>query len=44
MMSDSNGFNKLLANMFAHCEPGTLSDEDINQISGINGRDIVTDL
>jgi hypothetical protein len=40
MMRDEGGFRKLLANMFALCEPDALSEEDIQQLSGINGRDI----
>ena len=42
MMKNDNAFNKLLANIFAECQPGTLSDEDLIQITGINGREVQT--
>ncbi|MBF0103848.1 MAG: hypothetical protein HQM16_00860 [Deltaproteobacteria bacterium] len=40
MLGNNNAFNKLLANMLAECKPGALSDDDLNQITGINGREI----
>lgn len=40
MLANDNGFNKLLANMLAECKPGALSDDDLVQITGINGREI----
>lgn len=40
MMADGEGFMKLMANMMAACKPGALSDEDLQQISGINGREV----
>ncbi|EKD50990.1 MAG: hypothetical protein ACD_62C00373G0002 [uncultured bacterium] len=40
MMAQDTSFNKLLANMLQQCKPGALSDEDVNQISGINGREM----
>lgn len=40
MMADDAGMRKLLANMLAQCKPGLLSQEDLEQLSGINGRDL----
>ena len=40
MMADGEGFMKLMANMMAACKPGALSDEDLQQITGINGREV----
>ena len=40
MLADDNGMRKLLTNMLAQCRPGSLSDEDIAQLSGINGREV----
>lgn len=44
MLSNEKGFNKLLANMLAQCQPGSLSDEDLIQITGINGREVLAGL
>ncbi|MBU0505730.1 MAG: hypothetical protein ABII18_13910 [bacterium] len=44
MLQENQGFNKLLANMLAQCQPGALSDEDLNHITGINGREVHADL
>ena len=40
MMNNDNGMRKLLANMIAQCNPEALSEADLIQLSGINGRDI----
>lgn len=40
MLANENGFTRLLANMLAQCKPGALSDDDLNQITGINGREM----
>jgi len=40
MLANDGGVKKLLANMLSACKPGSLSDEDVTQISGINGRDL----
>ena len=40
MTSNDDAMKKLLANMLGQCKPGALSDEDLTQISGINGRDV----
>lgn len=40
MIQNDDGFKKLLANMLGHCRPGALSDDDLEQISGINGREL----
>lgn len=40
MMSNSEGLRKLLANMLAQCRPGVLTNEDMEQLSGINGREM----
>lgn len=40
MFSDNDGMKKLLANMLSLCQPGSLSDEDMEHLSGINGREI----
>ncbi|OVE81337.1 hypothetical protein BVY03_03900 [bacterium K02(2017)] len=40
MLANDIGFTKLLANMLAECKPGALSDDDLNQFSGINGREV----
>lgn len=39
MLRNEDGMRKLLANMLQHCRPGVLSDEDVEQLSGINGRE-----
>jgi len=44
MMKDGDALQKLLANMLAHCKPGQLSDEDLEQLSGINGREVAAAL
>lgn len=44
MMDNSEGMRKLLANMLSQCRPGVLSDEDMEQMSGINGREMRSDL
>lgn len=44
MLSNEKGFHKLLANMLAQCQPGSLSDDDLLQITGINGREIAAAL
>lgn len=38
VLANDHGMRKLLANMLAHCQPGLLSEEDMEQLSGINGR------
>lgn len=40
MMNNSEGLRKLLANMLSQCQPGMLSHEDVEQLSGINGREM----
>ena len=40
MLSQETSFNKLLANMLSQCKPDALSEDDYNQISGINGREV----
>lgn len=40
MFENNDAMKKLLANMLAQCSPGSLSDEDLVQISGINGREV----
>ena len=40
MMIDSGGMKKLLANMLSHCRPGALRDDDVEQMAGINGREM----
>jgi hypothetical protein len=40
IMQNEDGLKKLLANMLQHCRPGVLSNEDVDQLSGINGREI----
>jgi hypothetical protein len=40
MQNNDDGLKKLLANMLQHCRPGVLSDEDVDQLSGINGREM----
>lgn len=40
MKNNEDGLKKLLANMLQHCRPGVLSDEDVDQLSGINGREM----
>lgn len=40
MLNNDNAFNKLLANMLGQCNPGALSDDDLQQITGINGREV----
>jgi len=40
MLADDQAMNKLLANMLNVCQPGSLSEEDMNHISGINGREV----
>lgn len=42
MMNDDNGMRKLLANMIGQCNPEALSEADLIQLSGINGRDVAT--
>lgn len=39
MMNNEDGMRKLLANMLNHCRPGLLDQEDMEQLSGINGRE-----
>lgn len=39
MQNNETGMRKLLANMLAQCKPGILSDDDMDQLSGINGRE-----
>ncbi len=41
MLDNEMGMRKLLANMLAHCKPGLLSQDDVDQLSGINGREMV---
>ena len=38
MMANQEGMQKLLANMLAQCSPDSLSAEDTEFLSGINGR------
>lgn len=40
MLNNEDGMRKLLANMLHQCRPGVLSDEDVEQLSGINGREV----
>lgn len=40
MFDNNNGMKRLLANMLSLCQPGCLSDEDMEHLSGINGREI----
>jgi hypothetical protein len=40
MLKQDRAFHKLLANMLYHCQPGALTDDDMEQISGINGREL----
>lgn len=40
MISDTQAIKRLLANMLVHCQPGSLDAEDVQQLSGINGREI----
>ncbi len=44
MMNNDNGMRKLLANIIGQCNPDALSEADLIQLSGINGRDIGTSL
>lgn len=44
MMNDDNGMRRLLANMIGQCNPEALSESDLIQLSGINGRDVNTHL
>lgn len=44
MMGNEMGMKKLLANMLAACQPGALSEEDVAQLSGINGRELTSRL
>lgn len=43
MIGNEMGMRKLLANMLAHCKPGLLSQDDVDQLSGINGREMVVE-
>jgi hypothetical protein len=40
MFNNNDGIKKLLANMLSLCQPGSLSAEDVEHLSGINGREI----
>ena len=40
MMNNENGLKKLLANMLHQCRPDALSSEDVDQLAGINGREV----
>lgn len=40
MLGNSEGLRKLLANMLSQCRPGALSREDVDQMTGINGREM----
>ena len=40
MLNDDGGMRKLLANMLSQCRPGALSQDDVEQLSGINGREM----
>lgn len=40
MKNNDDGLKKLLANMLQHCRPGVLTDDDVDQLSGINGREM----
>jgi hypothetical protein len=44
MMDNSEGLRKLLANMLSQCRPGVLSQDDMEQMSGINGREMRSSL
>lgn len=44
MLENSNGMKKLLANMLSQCKPDALTPEDVEHLSGINGRDLIEDL
>lgn len=44
MMNNDNGMRKLLANMIGQCNPDALSEADLIHLSGINGRDVGTNL
>ena len=39
MMGNESGLKKLLANMLQQCRPGSLTNDDVDQLSGINGRE-----
>lgn len=43
MLANEKGLKKLLANMLSHCKPGTLNEEDVEILSGINGREVGND-
>ena len=43
MMANEAGMRKLLANMLQQCKPGLLSESDMEQLSGINGREVNLD-
>lgn len=40
MLDNNDAMRRLLANMMAQCRPGSLNDEDIEHLSGINGREM----
>lgn len=40
MVNNNDGMRKLLANMLHQCRPGMLSEDDVEQLSGINGREM----
>jgi predicted flavoprotein YhiN len=42
MFNNNRAMNKILANMLNQCQPGSLSEEDYTQISGINGREVAS--
>ena len=44
MLANESGLKKLLANMLSHCKPEALSKEDVEMLSGINGREMETEL
>lgn len=40
MLDNNDGMRRLLANMMSQCRPGSLNDEDMEHLSGINGREM----
>lgn len=40
MLDNGDGLRRLLANMMSQCRPGSLNDEDMEHLSGINGREM----
>lgn len=44
MLANEKGLKKLLANMLSHCKPDALNEEDVEILSGINGREVGSNL